>query len=250
MNHASLFSGIGGFDIAAAWCGWKNIFHCENDSFCRRTLQHHFPESESYGDIRSLTGGRWGGSVDVLSGGFPCQPFSVAGRRGGEEDNRFLWPEMLRVIREVSPAWVVAENVPGIITINGGLVFEGVCSDMEGLGYEVSQPFCIPACSLDAEHRRDRIWFVAHNPRIRVERIGEAWNSIARKMDPETLSVRDRDGQWKVEPDLLREIHGIPEGLDGISLPEWRKQSIKAYGNAIVPQIAYVIFQSIQKACF
>lgn len=161
MTHASLFSGIGGFDLAAEWAGWTNSFNCEIDPFCRRILKYHFPNAEQYADIRTTDFTIWRGRVDVLTGGFPCQPFSLAGKRKGTEDDRYLWPEMLRVIRTVRPRWIVGENVFGIVNWSEGVVFEQVCSDLEAAGYAV-QPYIIPACGVGAPHRRDRCWFVGH----------------------------------------------------------------------------------------
>lgn len=162
MTHASLFSGVGGFDLAAEWMGWTNMFQVEIDPFCNKVLAKNFPHVKRYGDIKQFNGTEYRGTIDVLTGGFPCQPFSVAGKRAGTEDNRYLWPEMLRVIREIKPAWIVAENVRGLLTIQDGMVFEQACTDLENEGYEV-QPFIIPACSVGAPHRRDRIWFIAHS---------------------------------------------------------------------------------------
>lgn len=161
MVHASLFSGIGGFDLAAEWAGWENAFNCEIDPFCRQVLKYHFPNSVQYDDIKTTDFTVWRGKIDVLTGGFPCQPFSTAGKRKGTADNRYLWPEMLRVIREIRPRWVVGENVLGIVSWDGGLVFEQVHADLEAAGYEV-QAFVLPACSVGAPHLRYRTWFVAH----------------------------------------------------------------------------------------
>ncbi|MCP4595525.1 DNA cytosine methyltransferase, partial [Neptuniibacter sp.] len=160
MTHASLFSGIGGFDLAAEWSGFTNLFNCEWEEFPRKVLKHHFPNAEQYGDIHDFDATNYNGRIDILSGGFPCQPFSVAGKRKGSEDERHLWPEMLRVIGECKPRWVVGENVRGIVNWSNGLVFQEVCSDLEALGYSV-QSFIIPACATGAPHRRDRVWIVA-----------------------------------------------------------------------------------------
>jgi len=181
LRHIDLFSGIGGFALAAERV-WGNIEHifCDNEPFAQAVLRKHWPEAEIYGDIRTLrnTEGNTSGakrsisegtntltrrsdSPFILTGGFPCQPFSQAGRRRGTQDDRFLWPEMARVIGEFKPTWVIAENVRGLLTINGGVVFEQVCADLEALGYEVL-PFVIPACAVNAPHRRDRIWIVAN----------------------------------------------------------------------------------------
>lgn len=186
MTHASVFSGIGGPEVAAAMLGWKNLFHCEINPFGRSVLEYWFPESESYEDITRTDFTKWRGKVDVLTGGFPCQPFSVAGKRGGASDERYLWPQMLRVIDEIRPAWVVGENVAGIATVvqpgevvevagcpslfgkdydieetsKSEFVVETICRDLESLGYSV-QPVLIPACAVGAPHRRDRIFFLA-----------------------------------------------------------------------------------------
>lgn len=162
MIHASLFSGIGGFDLAAEWMGWENLFHCEWNPFGQKVLKHHFPNSISYNDITKTDFSIHRGQVDILTGGFPCQPYSAAGKRLGTEDERHLWPEMLRTIQEVQPRWVVGENVLGLTNWNGGLVFQEVQTDLEAKGYEV-QAYVLPACSKNAPHRRDRVWFVAHS---------------------------------------------------------------------------------------
>ena len=160
MIHGSLFSGIGGFDLAAEWMGWTNAFHCEWEEFPRKVLQYHFPESKSYGDINETDFTIWNKKIDILTGGFPCQPYSAAGKRLGKEDERHLWPQMLRAIREIEPRWVIGENVYGLVSWNEGLVFEEVQVDLENEGYEV-QPYILPAASVNAPHRRDRVWFVA-----------------------------------------------------------------------------------------
>ena len=161
MTHASLFSGIGGFDLAAEWMGWTNLFNCEWEEFPRQVLKHHFPNAIQHGDIKELDATAYAGRVDILTGGFPCQPYSTAGKRLGKEDERHLWPEMLRVIRECSPRWIVGENVRGLVNWNGGMVFEEVCADLETAGYAV-QPFVLPAAGVGAPHRRDRVWFIAY----------------------------------------------------------------------------------------
>lgn len=169
MTHLDLFSGIGGFAYAAdqVWSDVEHIF-CDNDEYCQQVLKKHWPKSKIYGDIRELKNNN-SKTVDLVTGGFPCQPFSQAGKRKGKEDDRHLWPEMFRVIQEFQPAWVIAENVYGILNIEGGLVFEQVCTDLEGEGYEV-QPFIIPAVSVNAPHRRDRVWFVAYSKKFNDRR--------------------------------------------------------------------------------
>src|SRR5690606_741411 len=152
------FSGIGGFDLAAQWMGWNNVFHCEWEEFPRRVLKYYWPNAISYGDITKTDFTIHRGKIDILTGGFPCQPNSTAGKRRGKDDERQLWLEMCRAIRGIAPRWVVGENVGGLINWNGGLLFDEVQADLEAEGYEV-QPFLLPAAGVNAPHRRDRIWF-------------------------------------------------------------------------------------------
>jgi len=310
MKHGSLFSGIGGFDLAAEWMGWENIFHCEWMPFPRQVLKYHFPKSISYEDITKTDFTIHRGSIDILTGGFPCQPYSSAGKRLGKEDERHLWPHMLRAIQEIEPTYVVGENVRGLTNWNGGVVFEEVCADLENCGYEV-QPILLPACAVGAPHRRDRVWFVATNTNsrriqsqqnLRQTLSGEKWingngsqwnaantNSIRQhecECDNAEQSSEGReyalndfnenDGQgdatnsksiciqgqrnrqrqeqfrrsdWCRFPSqspICSGDDGIPTKLDGITFSKWRAESIKGYGNAIVPQVAYEIFKVIQ----
>ena len=191
-THASLFSGIGGAELAASWIGWTNVFHCEIQEFQRKVLEYWFPNSISYEDITKTDFTKWRGHIDVLTGGFPCQPFSVAGKRKGAEDNRYLWGEMLRAIRQIQPTWVVGENVNGILSMvqpcnavkvgrtddlfeenyiyrtEQQFTIDVICEDLEHAGYSV-QPIVIPACAIGAPHRRDRVWIVAHRTDARAE---------------------------------------------------------------------------------
>jgi DNA (cytosine-5)-methyltransferase 1 len=174
LIHIGLFEGIGGFTLAAKWAGWTSPLACEIDTFCQKVLTKNFPEMILHGDIHTLTyesinsqlsgkyGADWRTDDIIITGGFPCQPFSTAGKRNGKSDDRYLWPEMLRVIREVRPTWVVGENVAGLLSMDGGSVFEEVCASLEAEGYEV-QSFVIPAIAVGAPHRRDRVWIVAHS---------------------------------------------------------------------------------------
>jgi DNA-cytosine methyltransferase len=168
MQRIDLFSGIGGFSLVGSWLGWETVAFCEIDPFCQKVLKKHWPDVPIFDDIKTLTANeiktktKWDSTEPtIVVGGFPCQPFSTAGKRKGTADDRALWPEMFRVIREVRPTWVVAENVRGLLSVEGGLVFEQVCTDLESEGYEV-QPFLIPACAVNAWHRRDRVWIIAY----------------------------------------------------------------------------------------
>jgi DNA (cytosine-5)-methyltransferase 1 len=158
MNVLDLFSGIGGFSLGLQRAGMKTIGFCEIDKYCQKVLKKNFPDIPIYDDVCKLTGSDINEPVDLICGGFPCQPFSVAGKRLGAADDRHLWPEYLRLIQELRPTWVIGENVAGLI--NMGL--DNVLSNLEGAGYS-SRTFVIPAVAVDAKHRRDRIWVVAHS---------------------------------------------------------------------------------------
>lgn len=187
MTHASLCTGIGACELAATWLGWKNLFSCEIDEFCNKILKHHYPKARHYGNIFEQDFREWRGRVDVLTAGFPCQPFSCAGKRNGAEDDRYLWPEVLRVIDEVRPTWFIGENVTGIISMvfpgeeitvgrytdttgesyketemRQQFIIDRICNDLECINYSV-QPVVIPACAVGTPHRRDRVWFIASN---------------------------------------------------------------------------------------
>ena len=275
MRHGSLFSGIGGFELAAEWMGWENTFHCEFNEFGSKVLSHYWPESKHYGDITKSDFSEFRDRIDILTGGFPCQPYSAAGKRKGKDDARHLWPEMLRVIREVRPRYIVGENVYGLVTWNGGLVFDEVCSDLEAEGYAV-WPIVIPAAAVGAPHRRDRVWFVAYancerrggRERLHYESgkeqrqpivISEGLQDTGLATDSESVLLQRqcggqrqgkfRRGNWDgfpTESPVCSGNDGLPSELDGIAFPKWRNESIKAYGNAIVPQVAYQIFKAIE----
>lgn len=326
LRHGSLFSGIGGFDLASDWMGWENVFHCEWNPFGQRVLKYYWPNSISHNDITKTDFSIYRGEIDIITGGFPCQPYSTAGKRLGKDDNRHLWPEMLRAIREIQPRWVVGENVRGLVSWNGGMVFEEVQTDLESEGYEV-QPFILPASSVNAPHLRQRVWFVAFkntnqngwgskfrqsepseweqwdigsgdNERIQTNN-AEAWdatNSTSKGLeggtgesvqgggtrfakqgndgnpsnsDSEIMENRDCKGEtfgrtiqekrtnssyspreWEAFPSVPPICHGddgLSNRLDSITFPKWRKESIMAGGNAIVPQVVYQIFKTIEQ---
>ena len=202
LAHGSLFSGFDAPSVAASWMGWENSFHCEINPFCNEILKYWFPDSEHYEDITKTDFRQWRGRIDILTGGFPCQPFSLAGQRKGADDNRYLWPHMLRAIREICPTWVIGENVAGILTmvqpgeetevgnqtslfgednrkrilLRQEYVVETICKDLEREGYSV-QPLLIPACAVGAPHRRDRVWFVAHRTNTGAEDVRREWEN-------------------------------------------------------------------------
>jgi DNA (cytosine-5)-methyltransferase 1 len=280
MRHGSLFSGIGGFDLASEWMGWENVFHCEWMEFPRKVLEYYWPDADSHIDICKTDFKKYEGTIDVISGGFPCQPFSLAGKRKGTDDERYLWGEMLRAVQEIKPKWIIAENVFGIVNINGGLVFEQVCLDLENEGYEV-QPFIIAAAAKNAPHRRDRCWFVAYSNRDGSNQCNsndeintsqgrkyalynaEQGNGNGNSSDTEhkgfqrsnrtQKSVLPKSGSFKndwhnfpTQSPICSGDDGLPTKLDGITFSKWRNESIKGYGNAIVPQIAYELFKIIE----
>jgi len=179
MRHGSLFSGIGGFDLAAEWAGFENVWQVERDKFCQRVLRKNFPDAKIYDDITTLDLNALE-HVDIISGGFPCQPFSSAGKRRGQEDDRYLWPAMLAVIQAIRPTWVVGENVAGLISMG----LDDVLASVEDAGYTV-WPIVIPACALGAPHRRDRIWIVAYAN-------GEQF----RKINSQASRLSDSDEIW------------------------------------------------------
>ena len=333
MIHISLFSGIGGFEIAAEWMEWRNLVSCDINEFGNKVRKYYWPDGYCHTDIKTLTyqkinselsarfGTGWRDDDIILTGGFPCQPYSAAGKRLGKDDERHLWPEMLRVIQEVKPTYIVGENVRGLTNWNGGVVFEEVCADLEVCGYEI-QPLLLPACAVGAPHRRDRVWFVAYcNDRSRQKHelcsgrdVFKGWNGsngYATNSDGDGLDQCDcqheidpsqggqhalgdtkqgngdgtaadtdnsrqqalnnkkyilgqKDRTETLSGNSIKSIHsgtrwqnfptqspicggddGLPTELDGITFSKWRNESIKAYGNAIVPQVAFKIFKAL-----
>jgi len=346
FTHLGLFEGIGGFSLAAHWMGWKTLAWCEWNEFGQKILKHHFPDAEGFGDITKTFFTKYANKIDILTGGFPCQPYSLAGKRKGKEDERHLWPEMLRAIREIQPPYVVGENVFGLINWNGGMVFNEVQADLEAEGYEV-WAYVLPACAINAPHRRDRVWFVAynqHNGNRRREQQQESEQKTNRASEntwsngcsngeyDKQISKRNewelstggkerlftcealqndtnphcngcdqcncnnekhtskggfnalndfneatmhtngtskqgkyigqtregkfngsdsRDGfnnfqNFPTQSPICGGDDGLPTELDGITFSKWRTESIKAFGNAIVPQVAFELFKAVE----
>jgi len=222
MKHLGLFEGIGGFSLAARWMGWETVAWCEWDKNCQRVLKYHFPNAIPHDDITKTDFSRYAGQVDILTGGFPCQPYSSAGKRLGTDDDRHLWPEMLRAIREIQPRWVVGENVRGLTNWNGGMVFDEVQSDLETEGYQVI-PFLLPACAVNAPHRRDRIWFIAYrNQEASNEEFGQQWGQHNQKRD-EIREINLSSGEATTNPGQTgfkrSEQHGTFDKGDGREQP-------------------------------
>ena len=184
-RHLDLFSGIGGFALACRMVGGiETVGFCEREPYAQRVLKKHWPDVPICNDIHEMKGNDYG-TIDLITGGFPCQPYSLAGERRGNEDDRALWPQMLRVISEARPAWVLGENVPGIIT----LALDGLLADLEAQGY-ACETLCIPACGVDAKHRRERIWIVGHSSRPRIQRNGSSGEQVTHSDAGSRLSLR------------------------------------------------------------
>jgi DNA (cytosine-5)-methyltransferase 1 len=276
LTHFSLFSGIGGIDLAAEWAGFTTVGQCEWADYPTKVLEKHWPDVPRWRDIRSVTAEsfyeRTGlRTVDLISGGFPCQPFSVAGKQKGKRDDRYLWPEMLRVIREIKPTWVLGENVPGILRIAG----RTVCEDLERAGYAVTV-LNFEAAAVGAPHRRDRVFFVGNTkneqgppsvipstctekqrefrgsscesnilPNTDKQGLEGYNNGISASKQNETIRTNigaenisyeyNRGDWWAAEPDVGRVAHGIP----------FRVDRLKCLGNAVVPQQVYPILAAI-----
>jgi DNA (cytosine-5)-methyltransferase 1 len=271
-THLSLFSGIGGLDFAAEMAGFETVGQCEYADYPYRVLCKHWPNVPKWRDIKTLNGDDFYAktgmrTVDVVSGGFPCQPFSVAGQQRGYEDDRYLWPEMLRVIRDIKPRFVICENVPGILQIAG----ETVCEDLERAGYCVTV-FNFEAAAVGASHRRERVFFVgcsefmanADNGCGALRRNWQFSNvglvEGIRKNHRGGASANVTGERWTAESRICGMANGFPSGMDGVvnfptepDIPRvavgvaYRQERIKALGNAVVPQQAYPIFKAIME---
>jgi len=227
MRHLDLFSGIGGFALAAS-CVWPDheiVSFCEIEPFCQKVLKKHWPNVPCHDDIKTMDGGKLE-RIDLLTGGYPCQPFSTLGQRKGHKDDRHLWPEMLRIVKQTSPAWVVAENVYG--HINLGL--DRVINDLESAHY-TTWAVVIPACAVGAPHRRDRVWVIANSTSIGL---GEYIQAERCDIAPD---IWRKWQEWSIEPTVDRKDDGLPN----------RTHRIKSLGNAIVPQVAAQIMMAIKQ---
>ena len=265
-THLDLFSGIGGFALASGWAGYRTVGFCEVEDYPRRILSKRFPGVRLHGDIRELDVAANRG-VRLITGGSPCQPFSQAGKRQGAADDRHLWPEMLRVVKQARPAWVLAENVAGHITMG----LDQVLADLEGEGY-AARAIVVPACAVSAPHRRDRVWIVAKSlddtqskrceeqdllrqrrsvsmrssttvadtstertQGLRPSRVGESSAHAGQKV-PVCGYERIGPSYWETEPAVGRVADGLPNRVD----------RLKALGNAIVPQVAYELIRHLE----
>ena len=263
LTHIDLFSGIGGFSLAAKWAGFETTVFCEKDPFCQKVLKKHWPDVPIIEDIFEFDGSKHRNAT-LLTGGVPCQPVSCAGKRRGKEDDRWLWPEALRVIRECKPQWVILENVRGLTSLNGGVEFENLLLELEFENYE-TRAFLIPACGVDAPHKRERVWIVAHSESKQGWRCFEfrmesdvgtgsekaivADTNISRPQGHRELgqcagelsfrTARPKTGQqyakWLPEPNVGRLATRIPN----------RVARLRALGNSIVPQLAFQIISAI-----
>ena len=260
MKVGSLFSGIGGLELGLEWAGMETAWQVERDPYACRVLAKHWPNVPRYHDVRTFNAAD-APRVDLVCGGFPCQPHSVAGSRRASADDRDLWGEFARVIREARPKWVVAENVPGLLSSEAGRFFGRVLADLASLGFN-AEWFVLPAAAVGAPHRRERIFIVAYTYGAQrqgdrgAERVpakassdsGSQQENVGyangqRQLQPQG-SERDERGRpgdtggwWATEPDVGRVAHGVPSRVD----------RLKCLGNAVVPQVAYVIGQRIMQ---
>lgn len=249
MTHLSLFSGIGGLDLAAEWAGFRTVGQCEWADYPTKVLEKHWPEVPRWRDIRNVTGlqvaEKCGQEITVISGGFPCQPHSLAGKRLASADERDLWGEFARVIREVKPRWVVAENVPGLLTSEHGRFFGRVLRDLAAMGYDAGWGV-FSAFQAGMAHERKRIFIVAHATGIGRIRMVQDWRESAsfasKSVNGGTRGIETNklfDAALRKicggDSKLLRNDDGVPGALD----------RLKCLGNAVVPQQFFPVFRAI-----
>jgi len=248
LKHGSLFSGIGGFDLAAEWMGWDNVFQCEIDEWCITRLNKNFPNVKRYKDIKTFNANEYKGKIDILTGGYPCQPFSVAGSQKAKKDDRHLWPYMYERIKEIEPTWIICENVHGHIELG----LDEVLLDLANIGY-TTMPFIVPATSKGANHNRRRVYIVAYSA---INGLNESSPTFSDGKTNDHSKKRQNENSdnercsslrttmewgsqtpwgWGIEPPNIRVDDGLPDRMD----------RIKGLGNAIVPQVALELFKSI-----
>lgn len=234
MKVLDLFSGIGGFSLGLERAGMETIAFCEIEEYPRQVLRKHWPNVPIFEDVRKLKGEAVG-TVDVICGGYPCQPFSLSGERRGADDDRHLWPEVARLVREIRPRWLVCENVYGHISLG----LDEVLSELEGDGY-TAEALVIPACAVGLWHRRDRVWIIANNTsqHLQEQKMAHTKTQLP-KLGGIANAARVRISEWEADqPSMAGVAHGIPHWVD----------RSKALGNAVVPQIPEIIGRAIMAA--
>lgn len=246
MRHLSLCSGIGAADLAARELGWTNVAQVELDPYCRAVLTRHYPDTDRHEDLKTFDGLPYRDTIDVLSGGYPCQPFSTQGNRKGKEDPRHLWPYVYRAVRDIRPRWAVFENVLGHVSLG----LDDVLADLAEEGY-TCWPLVLEALSFGAAHRRARVFVVARRrdasdaagrPRRTPDENGKRADALDDGRDSgEALRV------WQGTPPALCCCDGVPHGIP-LEVHRDRKQRMKALGNAICPPVIYAVFKAIQQA--
>ncbi|WP_434685489.1 DNA cytosine methyltransferase [Bacillus velezensis] len=249
MKSIELFAGIGGIALAAEWAGVETVAFCEREPFCQKVLNKNFPGVPIFDDVCTLNRQlleekgviKPGGTIDIISGGFPCQPYSIAGKRRGTEDDRDLWPEMFRIIKELRPTWVVGENVANFASME----LDRTLFDLESAGYK-GQSFIIPALAIGAPHKRDRVFVVGYFPDSNsigykgTKRLSENNDKVTkwRKSTFRAVTKLFNGADWEKrarESGFLGSDDGVPDRVD----------RIKGLGNAVVPQQIYPIFKAI-----
>ena len=247
MKHLDLFSGIGGFALAAKWAGIETVAFSEIDPFCCKVLEKNFPEIPNLGDIHNIKERL---DVDLITGGFPCQPFSQAGKKRGKEDDRYLWPEFFKVIQQQQPKAALIENVANAAK----MVLEIILFDLESAGYQTCV-FIIPACAANAPHRRDRLWIIAHRDGLgaigrldpfRLGYIQENWKRHVAEIQQKWAQFLPDTWQTYTARDWLDYNTRASRGNDGVS-KRLDKDRIKALGNAVVPQVVYPLLECIKR---
>lgn len=244
MTHGSLFSGIGGFDLAAEWMGWANVFHCEKEPFCQKVLKYYWPNAELFTDITKSDFTKYANKIDVLTGGWPCQKYSIAGTRIGEEP---LKKELVRVVHEVEAPWLILENVHNFISEQFAGEHDELCQQLEDMGYEV-QTFDIDAASCGLQTLERHIWIVATSDSFRQKRGKQETISDKSLLQGKLQGSYKREPfRWKLPESRVCELgKGLSYVLFDITLSKWHGASIQSIGNAIPPQVAFELFKSIQ----